>query len=53
MKGSGIEAEALPGAADWFNLGGVDGYGKLDVRAAVKTKEGEILTREFDVPSTE
>jgi len=45
MKGTGVEAESLPGASDWFNLGN-DGYGTLNVRAAVQTKEKEILTRE-------
>jgi hypothetical protein len=42
VRGDRIEAEVLPGGGEWLRVG-TDGVGRIDVRATLRTHDGELI----------
>jgi len=42
FSGDRFEGEMLPGGGDWLRVGG-DGIGRIDVRATLRTHDGELV----------
>lgn len=42
VRGDRIEGEVLPGGGDWLRVG-TDGVGRVDVRATIRTHDGELV----------
>jgi hypothetical protein len=42
VSGDRIEGEVLPGGGDWLRVG-TDGVGRIDVRATLRTHDGELV----------